>query len=84
MKIGKKEISIFPNPTTSFVTINFNSKVLNCIFTIFNSTGSIVYTINILNGTTIELDFSQYSPGVYLVQLTQNGSEMGSGKLIVK
>lgn len=80
----KNEISIFPNPTTSFVTINFNSKVLNGFCAIFNSTGSIVHTINILNGTTIELDFSQFSPGVYLVQLTQNGSEMSSGKLIVK
>ena len=74
-----EEVSVYPNPTTNFVTVQANG--MNHI-TVLNTLGQMVYDANV-DGCIQSLDMSQYGAGVYMVRVaTENG--VGVQRVVVK
>ncbi|TAG59206.1 MAG: T9SS C-terminal target domain-containing protein [Cytophagales bacterium] len=66
----KKEIQkvqAFPNPTNSFITLDFGFKD-NHEIEIFNSTGSLIDKKNV-DKEQLEIDLSHYLDGIYIVKV---------------
>jgi len=61
----KEKISIFPNPVTDFININFTEKVLGTL-RIINSAGIFMSEINI-QGNEIKIDASSLPEGIYCI-----------------
>jgi len=79
----KNQITIYPNPASSNVTIGFATAVSKATIKVVSLLGSEIFsqTYNQF-GTSISLDISKYESGAYLVQITtDNISEV---KRIVK
>ena len=79
-------ISLFPNPTTSgTITLkNTTQTTLNSLV-IMNITGQVMITLDIsetVNERTI--DVSNLSSGIYLVQITSEGDQVATKKLIIQ
>jgi len=72
--INSSSISVFPNPTNGYATLNFNlNQKSNVIVKIFNMQGQIVYmeTQNQNSGEYLtSIDFSKQAKGIYLLQFT--------------
>ena len=70
------KIRVFPNPTTSTVSINIeNVEVLhNGVIQIYNVTGTQLRTQTI-SALNTSIDLSSYPAGIYLVNITINGKE---------
>ena len=74
-----EEVSVYPNPTTNFVTVQANG--MNHI-TVLNTIGQVVYDADV-DGSLQSLDMSQYGAGVYMVRVaTENG--VGVQRVVVK
>lgn len=80
--------TIYPNPTTSVSNLVFTSTENNnnVKLSVYSLTGNLVENLNV-NVTTglnaISLNVGNYTPGIYLVQLNNNGS-IATQKLVVK
>jgi hypothetical protein len=74
-----KEVLIYPNPTSDYVTIKGEDRFT---LKITNSIGKIVYENNI-NGS-IQIDASYYQRGVYILQLITPDSVIRTRKMVVK
>lgn len=68
---SEENFSIYPNPSTGKVKIEFPQVVENSNILVYNSTGQLIYKQEVFN-TTIELDFNDYPKGTYLVKLVNN------------
>ena len=74
-----QEVTVYPNPTTNFVTVQANG--MNHI-TVLNTLGQVVYDADV-DGCLQSLDMSQYGAGVYMVRVaTENG--VGVQRVVVK
>lgn len=72
----KNDIIIYPNPTTDFITVrNSSDKIITA--TIFEISGRMIYTMNILSGETT-IPMKEFSKGVYIMYLNdgKNASRM--------
>ena len=70
---GAAEVNVYPNPTSSFVTVQANG--MNHI-TVLNTIGQVVYDANV-DSSLQTLDMSQYEAGVYMVRVaTENGTSV--------
>ncbi|MCC6701391.1 MAG: T9SS type A sorting domain-containing protein [Fluviicola sp.] len=61
-------LSIYPNPTSSSLTIE---NALNANIRIFDNTGKVVQTIN--NNQTIQISVAELVEGLYFIELEKNG-----------
>jgi hypothetical protein len=69
--VSEKCLIISPNPSNSFIDINFSNKniLLNLNqINIYNSIGEIVLSISILNPDSQRIDISSLPPGLYFVR----------------
>lgn len=74
-----EEVAVYPNPTTSNVTIQ--AKGMNHI-SVLNTLGQMVFDANVSSDMQV-LDMSQYGAGVYMVRVTtENG--VGVQRVVVK
>jgi len=63
--------SVYPNPFSSF--LYFENETSNSEISVFTTQGNLVYQAK-LNSTTVQLDLSFLSSGIYIVELTQNSN----------
>lgn len=75
------QFSVYPNPAKDFITVENDSNSINAI-QISDFNGRIVKTVNGTNETSLELNISDLSSGVYLLNVTT--SEGSTVKKIVK
>lgn len=75
-----KNVSIFPNPVTDFVTVHTTSKEMQKI-QIYDSVGTLVYSTNTISDHH-NIDFKSYSKGVYII--TVSGEKESVVKKIIK
>ncbi len=76
---NSEEVAVYPNPTTSNVTIQ--AKGMNHI-SVLNTLGQMVFDANVSSDMQV-LDMSQYGAGVYMVRVTtENG--VGVQRVVVK
>lgn len=76
-----------PNPMTIQTTIQFKKAISNepSILNIFNINGKIVRTIVLnLSENTYIIDKKELSIGTYFVEITNNNTILGKGKLIIQ
>lgn len=70
--VGEQRVTVYPNPTNSWVKLQFNTNLSSCQYKIVTSTGRFLDT-GVFTGNAKVLDFSTYSAGVYLLVLTIEG-----------
>ena len=75
-------ISIYPNPTTSTVTISLNGKLIKEL-KVENILGEIIYQSTIGDFKTI-IDLSKESKGIYFVNITDNNNNNSTQKIVVE
>jgi len=78
--------NIYPNPTTSNVTVQYNQLNCNNAYLMLinvNSNASANYILN-LNNTNININTSQYAPGLYRVVLVCDNNVTESHNLIIQ
>jgi len=67
-----KDIAIYPNPTSTDLTIELVGNTSNSKVEIFNTMGQIVFSGNIIDKTLVHT--SDFAPGVYLIKLGNDQS----------
>ena len=78
-----KLFSVYPNPATGIITISFPSSLSIVKTEVMNITGEVVKRIDTNNSSSVIVDLSSFSKGVYLLKInTDSYSEMQ--KLIVQ
>lgn len=70
-------LTIYPNPTNSKVSIEI--PMTNCKLNLFDARGKLLLN-SVFNGykNPIELDLSEYKPGLYIVQVESEGNILQS------
>jgi len=78
---NSKTFSLFPNPATQTVHINFQSTNKIAVVQIFDMNGKAMYKSTIETFGKREIDISKFVPGTYLLQLN-DGGKIQSSKFI--
>lgn len=77
-------LTVYPNPTSSIITIKLPSNVNKGLLTIKDITGRIIESSTFLyTPDNITMDLSGYNPGLYIIEL-QEGKTFFTGKIIVQ
>lgn len=67
----KKHLKVYPNPTRNMLTIeNFVDPIKS--IQVYNTHGQLLFDNNNLNDNSLELDFSSYAYGVYMVNVNRS------------
>jgi len=77
VKENSSNVSIYPNPATSNVTV----KGVNGTIEVYSISGAKIYT-NVVNGT-LNLNVENFTNGVYFIKVTEN-NQTSTYKLIVE
>jgi hypothetical protein len=76
------EVSVYPNPTKTNLTFQLNGNTGEYKIEIFDITGR-TYKSATLNGSSITINVSELSKGVYLYYMyNTDGSKLSKGKFI--
>ncbi len=73
-------ISVFPNPTTNKLYLNFKAELTNIQLSLYNSIGQIIYSPKNIS-ENLEIDLSLFDSGIYFLKI-QNYSEKKTVKII--
>jgi glucose/arabinose dehydrogenase len=76
-------ILLFPNPARDLVTIEFGNVNVSRV-SIINLNGNLINTFENQNNKTLQIDVSDYSSGVYFINLSAENGHSIFKKLIVK
>lgn len=69
---NETSISIYPNPVTDLLNIDFGQKTEKTEIYIYNVNGQLVYNAEAENMKKASIDVSQFNHGVYMMQIIQN------------
>lgn len=72
-------VSVFPNPVTDVLNINLNNGFDNVSFNLVDINGRTLFS-----GQTDAINMSGFNAGVYMLNIVQDGVNMGSKKIIKK
>ena len=72
-------IRFYPNPAKHALTISGDQSLSKYSLEVFNQYGCKIFHQKSLAGTIVRLDMSDYSPGVYMVKLSD-----GNGRQVVR
>lgn len=81
--IGKNQIKVFPNPSSSEVTFASGTEVKNALLKIYDVNGKEVKEIN-FSGMQVTLEKGNLETGIYFYQVLSGSEIIGSGKLILE
>ncbi len=70
--IGEQRVTVYPNPTNSWLKLQFSTIFSNCQYKIVTSSGRLLDT-GVFTGNVKVLEFSTYPADVYLLVLTIDG-----------
>jgi len=78
-------ISIYPNPTNTELTINFsnNTTASSCKVSIYNVQGNVVKTIGHNLASIEKINVSNLSSGLYILKINANNGEQLIHKLVI-
>jgi hypothetical protein len=75
------KISLTPNPFRAELTINTLVGLQDATINVYNMIGQMVKQANHLDGNKIVFNRENLNPGIYLIQLLQNGKLLASKKV---
>ena len=80
-----QNLLLFPNPTNDVVQIRLqnSNETLNAIV-IYDLIGNIIQKVTQINSDQAQLNVSNLSKGIYLVEITTNNLYRSTQKLIIK
>ncbi len=76
-------VTIYPNPFSSSVTIQFHIPVKDVEVIIFNLHGQKIKSIKNISAENIKIERGDIASGLYFIQLTQDGKVIATNKLII-
>jgi len=77
--------SIFPNPSSTSFKIRVEDGISEeMVISIYDSSGRLVKRIRNIRSTTLLLDKDNMSPGIYLVEISNNKKSIGRKKLLIQ
>lgn len=76
------EIQVFPNPTSGI--INLRSKLGIKSISVYNMTGTAIYSKQLKNSNSVNLDLTNYSSGLYLIHSHFENGEFSTQKILRK
>ncbi len=76
-------ISIFPNPTNSFTTINFSEQQKHTIIKIIDVHGKEIKIVN-FTGSQFQIEKGELREGIYFVQIIDDKRNTMSRKIIIQ
>lgn len=79
------DIQLYPNPVSDWLTIKIESSVLDASrqLTLFNISGKKIFQKQFTSALT-EIDVSYYSPGIYIVQIVEDGQLLANERVVVE
>lgn len=78
-QIQKESLKVYPVPASSFVTIEAEGmKTIN----IYNALGQLVKSVSVNDASEARLDVSEWTSGVYLVEVMDANGMKKSGRLV--
>lgn len=80
---SQNSVTVFPNPFSSFTTLQSSTYLRNASLTVINSLGQTVSQISNINGQTITFNRSHLPAGLYFIQLTQDSKVISTKKIII-
>ncbi|MEP6795290.1 MAG: T9SS type A sorting domain-containing protein, partial [Saprospiraceae bacterium] len=60
---------VFPNPTNGYSTLTLGQDAVDATIHIYNLSGQLLKSDIHVTGNNLKLDFSSYSPGMYMVEI---------------
>lgn len=76
--------SMYPNPTSGLLTIEFANDVEVSTLQIMDASGRIVNSVSVAKGSTREtIDLSELSEGVYAIRMSSN-SRSGTSRIVIQ
>lgn len=77
-------LSVYPNPANDLINFMFNSaEAESAIVEVRDVTGRLIESLQMKNGTTTQLNVSNYENAIYLLYLNINGNLVESKKLVI-
>jgi len=76
-------INIFPNPFSSFTTLQSSTIFKDATLTVYNIYGQQVKQLNHLNGQAITFYRDELTSGMYFIQMTQDAKIISAGNFII-
>jgi hypothetical protein len=75
--------SLFPNPSSSSITLQTSNILKEASLTFYNSYGQTVKQLDNLSGQTIVFNRDNFPRGLYFIRLTQDSKAISVNKLII-
>lgn len=73
-ELNSDNISVYPNPTNDLLNLNFNKSITVQQITLMDLHGKTVYSNNTVTSTSMQIDISNLSQGLYMLNVrTNNG-----------
>ncbi|GAB5538027.1 MAG: hypothetical protein Salg2KO_01300 [Salibacteraceae bacterium] len=73
---GAFEATLYPNPTTGIVSIDFDNLQQNTLIRLKSITGQILVEEHLINGNRIDLTINQPN-GLYIIEIQDQGGNIG-------
>ena len=77
-----ENIKVYPNPTVGKVTVSSHISIKK--IQLFSSSGVMIKGIYSNNSNHLEIDFTTFKPGLYILKVETNNDEFNSYKIIKK
>jgi hypothetical protein len=81
--LPEDEIKIYPNPFSTYAVLQMKDEFKNASVDIYNSFGRKVREINNLSGKEVMIERNNLQPGLYFLNIIQQGKLIGSKRLII-
>lgn len=80
--LPKNKYTIYPNPTTSSLSIELENEALATSYKITDTKGRQVQTSSLSPSSSVSIDVEQLPVGLYIIELTTSGGEMIIDKFV--
>ena len=81
--LNSKKLGIYPNPSSSFATIQLETSVQDAALSMLNMIGQEVKQIKNINGQEVKIFRENLPCGIYFLRLTEKNKTIYTGKLII-
>jgi photosystem II stability/assembly factor-like uncharacterized protein len=71
LEVSDDNISVFPNPTSNILSVDFPSQLIGNTYTVTNTVGQVIL-VNTIISSREEISLKDFSNGIYYLQIASN------------